>query len=392
MGARVLRGAKGIVMPTFQSRFLVLLAALSLGGVACSSSSEPASTDAPTDVVPVDPEVAAACQSQTDELQAAIDGAHGPKTDVVLAVKDPRCGVRFLSSGPGALPATTLHRIGSLTKTYVAAVILQMEAEGLLSTEDPIGRWLPSIPDGEHILVRHLLNHTSGLFNYTEDSEFMRESLDPEASTAPERLIEVAVSHPPYFAPGTDWHYSNTNFIALGLIAEKVGGRPLAATIRERVLAPIGARATFFENQEPLQGELAVGRDAKGRDVTHAYSMDWPWAAGAMVATPEDVLLWIEKLAGGAFLPDAAQARMLDGVATGVRGLRYGLGIMLLDDNVTGGFGRGIGHGGDIPGFHSMALHLPERGATCVAIVDSDQENPNTVSLAAFKVLFRDSP
>lgn len=353
---------------------------------AASDASEPPSTlDAGTDS-PSDP-TREACDAEGARLQEGLDRAHSAKTDAVLAVKTTSCGLRVLTSGPSKLDGSELHKIGSVTKTYVAAVILRLAKGGALALDDRISTWVKDVPGGDTITIRQLLDHTSGLFNYTDDEAFMTTAFAGERSWSPRELLEVAVSHDPYFEPGAGWHYSNTNYVLLGMIAEASGKAKIGVLVRQHVLDAIEARATFFDGEEPVRGTLATGRNTRGQDISRAIGPSWAWAAGAMVATPADLARWVEQLGSGAF-HGAQQAELLDGVATDVSTIRYGLGIMIFDARATGGAGIGYGHGGDIPGYHTQTFYFPETKTTLVSIVDSDAESPNDVSVAALDVLF----
>lgn len=348
-------------------------------------TSTPSAADPPAEPEP-DP-VQQACAAETAKLQAGLDKARDAETDAVLAVKNPACGMRVLTSGPSKLDGKELHRIGSVTKTYVAAVVVSLAHDGALGLDDTVSEWVANVPNGDAITVRQLLDHTSGLFNYTEDKPFVSKAMTKDHLWSPRELLDVSFAHPPYFAPGQGWHYSNTNYVMLGLVAEAAGKAKVGALVRTRVLAPIGATATFFDGDEPVAGELALGVDVRGNDM-RTIGPSWAWAAGAMVAAPADVVLWIEKLGSGTFHDAASQKEVFTSVATDEKSMRYGLGLMVLDAKVTGGAGTGYGHGGDTPGYHTQAFHFPASQTTIVSIVDSDAAPANDISVAALGVLF----
>lgn len=343
-------------------------------------------TDPPAEPEP-DPATRQACAAETAKLQAGLDKARDLDTDAVLAVKNPTCGLRVLTSGPSKQSGKELHRIGSVTKSYVAAVVVSLAHDGALGLDDAVSRWVADVPNGDAITVRQLLNHTSGLFNYTEDKPFVSKAVTKDHLWSPRELLDVAFAHPPDFAPGQSWHYSNTNYVLLGLVAEAAGKAKIGPLVRTRVLAPIGATATFFDGEEPLPGELALGVDARGRDM-RVVGPSWAWAAGAMVAAPADVVLWIEKLGNGTFHDAASQTKVFTSVSTDQKSVRYGLGLMVLDEMVTGGAGTGYGHGGDTPGYHTQAFYFPASQTTIVSIVDSDAAPANDVTAAALGALF----
>src|SRR3954453_10056417 len=149
-------------------------------------------------------------------------------------------------------------RVGSVTKTFVATVILQLAGEGKLSLDDSVERWLPGeVPNGGAITVRQLLTMTSGIFDYLNDGDdtvLERELAHPDVRWAPQDLVAIATTHAPRFAPGTAWSYSNTGYILLGQIAEKAAGKPIADSLRERIFTPAGLHATSFETGPGSRG------------------------------------------------------------------------------------------------------------------------------------------
>lgn len=350
----------------------------------CSSS---VSEDASTDVNAL--ENTSACAAQSARLDQAI--ARVPKDatyDAVMQVKD-ACGSTFHAAGPTHLDEHRLVRVGSMTKSFVAVVTLQLVAEGKVRLDEPLATYLPDAPAfAANATVRQILQHTSGIFNYTEASELWTAlAADPHREIAPSELLAFAGAHAAYFAPGGGWHYSNTNYVLAGLLVEEVDGRSVSEAIRARILAPNALRETFFDGEEELAGELAPGLDQSGADVTTAYGESWAWAAGAMVSTPPDMARFVELLGSGALLPPAQQQELVTGVPTPQPGLRYGLGVFLSLPEITGGMGMGIGHGGDIMGYHSWGLYFPEKKTTVFGTVMSDRDTGNAILVQALGVL-----
>jgi D-alanyl-D-alanine carboxypeptidase len=137
--------------------------------------------------------------------------------------------------------ADTHFRIASNTKTMTAAVIVLLAQENKLSLDDPVSKYVPGVPDGDKITISELLNMRSGLYTYDDDPEFWAIlERDPTKVWSPAEVLAIAFKHPPYFPPGTDFHYSNTNYALLGLIAEKIEGKPLASCFQERLFGPAG--------------------------------------------------------------------------------------------------------------------------------------------------------
>jgi D-alanyl-D-alanine carboxypeptidase len=201
------------------------------------------------------------------KLQRALDqvvaaGVPG----AVLLVGDGDRTIR-LASGYGNLkPRTPMRagdrfRVGSITKAFVATVVLQLVAERKLSLKDTVERWLPGVvPNGKRITVRRLLNHTSGLFNYTEDRKFVAAAFrDPLRVWRPREIVAIATAHKPYFPPGAGWRYADTNYFVLGLIVQAATRRPLGSELRRRIFAPLRLRATTFDNAARIAGRHAHG-------------------------------------------------------------------------------------------------------------------------------------
>ena len=143
--------------------------------------------------------------------------------------------------------ADTHFRIASNTKTMTAAVIVLLAQENKLSLDDPVSKYVPDVPDGDKITITELLNMRSGLYTYDDDPDFWTVlERDPTKVWSPAEVLAVAFKHPPYFPPGTDFHYSNTNYALLGLIAEKIEGKPLASCFQDRLFGPLGLKDTLL--------------------------------------------------------------------------------------------------------------------------------------------------
>ncbi|MGW1840885.1 serine hydrolase domain-containing protein, partial [Streptomyces sp. NPDC002067] len=259
-------------------------------------------------------------------------------------------------------------RAGSLTKTLVATVVLQLAAERRLDLDDSAARLLttghgppPGLPRGalaplSRVTVRQLLGHTSGLFNYTADPALAR-GLDGPGFAAhrydthtPAELLRRALRHPPTAAPGARYAYSNTNYLALGLIVETVTGRRYADEIHRRILVPVGLTGTSFPGtRTALPRPHGRGYAGTGPRRTDATDLNPSWAgpAGEMVTTLDDLNLFFAALLGGQLLPAREMAELRDERAT--RGV-YGLGLYTtrLPCGVTV-----WGHSGDIPGSYA---------------------------------------
>jgi D-alanyl-D-alanine carboxypeptidase len=268
--------------------------------------------------------------------------------------------------------ASDRYRIASVSKAFVAVVVLQLEAEGRLDIDDPVERWLPGlVPNGGAITLRELLNHTSGLFNYTDDPAFFQSVVANSARIwTPLELVTFAFGHAPIFPPGTNWSYSNTNYVLLGLVVEAVTGKPLGQSLQERVFAPLSLTSTSFPAGIELDATFAHGYITLGAgpliDITPALNPSWAWAAGGIVSNAADVTTFYRALLTGRLLPAAQLAEMK--VPTPVAGT-YGLGISASFTNC----GRAFGHDGDFPGWRNEAVATANGKREAVVMVNVDE-------------------
>jgi D-alanyl-D-alanine carboxypeptidase len=270
-------------------------------------------------------------------------------------------------------------RIGSVTKTFVAAIVLQLVAEGVLTLDDSVERWLPRlVPNGGAITLRQLLNHTSGIYNFTDDEELVQALLhNPLALQMPEQLVAVATRHRPLFAPGSDWSYSNTGYIVLGLVVEKATGTALVDQLRTRIVSPLGLTATSLPVAPTLEAPFAHGYLLAGNgelptpggrpvDVT-VWSPSWAWAAGAVVSTARDIARFYQGLLGGELLAPAQLAAMRTTVSIRGSSDEYGLGLQ----KVSLPCATAWGHGGSVPGYLTLAVSSANARRQVVVLVNA---------------------
>jgi D-alanyl-D-alanine carboxypeptidase len=320
--------------------------------------------------------------AQTAAIQASFADAAIPSDVGAVALVKDACGTRYFTRGAASdVPETALHLIGSATKTYVASLVLLLVEDGTLSLDDPVSRWIPDVPGGDAVEIEHLLHHTSGIYNYTSDPSYLADSLS-RRPYEPRQLLDIAFAYPPSFAPGEAgrWEYSNTNYVLLGMIVESATGQDVASLLRERILTPIGADATFFAGSEPLQGEVAYGESFLGTDGATFLDPSAAWCAGNVVASIGDLVDWTEARGNGSFHSAAMQAVLTKGVPTPPspatpwrQEFRYGAGIVMVDATALNGNGPAMGHGGDTVGYHTLAYYFPDKHATIAVIVDSDK-------------------
>jgi D-alanyl-D-alanine carboxypeptidase len=253
------------------------------------------------------------------------------------------------------LDGSSPFAIASITKTFTATLVLQLVDEGRLSLHDRVIDLLPGVPVASDVRVAHLLRHTSGIADLLNP---MRDTLNANVNRLwlPEEVVSAV--HQQWFAPGLAWAYSNTNYVLLGMIVERVSGLPFATLLHQRLLDPLALTGTGV-----LLSEGAP------------YLMAPSWASafgtsGDMYASAHDLLRWGDALYGGGVLSAEALASMLD-----FRRHGYGLGV----ERVKVGVFRGYGHSGLLRGFTSLMVHLPRQDATLVLMGTTLMFDPATV-------------
>lgn len=281
-----------------------------------------------------------------------------------------------------APPADGRFRIGSNTKTFAAALALRLAAEGVLDLDGPVAEHLSGWNLDRRITARMLLQHTSGLFNFTgelgADGGYLPgipapgtpkgdEWLDDRFRTyRPDELIAVSLARPPRFEPGTSWSYSNTNYVLLRLLVEQVTGRPFAGELRRLVLDPLGLSDTMTpESASELPEPHAHAYYRHGPETIDVTCHDPSWIStgGDMISTNRDLTAFLSGLLGGRLLPAALLAEMCTPHPTGIPGMGYGLGVFVQE---TKG-GPVITHNGGIAGYATLMYGAPGGGTVMAA-------------------------
>jgi len=275
-----------------------------------------------------------------------------------------------------AMRALDRFRVASITKTFVATVVLQLVGEGRLSLGDPVEKWLPGlVPNGEKITVRELLSHTSGLNEYMNDGAFVKAAIaHPARRWSPRRLVAIAVSHRPLFPPGTGWSYANTNYVVLGLVIEAATGKPVAKELRDRIFRPLGLAETSFPAGTGIAGHYAHGYvgfatlptipAGKLVDASTAVSPSIAWAAGAIVSNADDVTkFYATLLRGGLVRPDLLRAMKRPVLRT-----NDGLGLF----RVQTACGPAFGHDGISVGYRNVVYSRPDGSRVADVMVNID--------------------
>ena len=340
----------------------------------------------------------AAAPARDAKLQRALDELVAAGAPGAVAIVREGDRTTRLTSGYGNRKLRTpvrvddRFRIGSVTKTFVATVVLQLAGEQKLALDDTVEHWLPGlVPNGKRITVRRLLNMTSGLFDYLDDGDptVLKPYLEGNLTYTwtPRRLVEVAVAHEPRFAPGGGWSYCNTCYIVLGLIVEKTTGHALGTELRRRIFEPLRLHHTTFDTGPRIAGRHAHGYELEGKRLVDVsvLSPSFGWAAGAIVSTADDVARFHRALLTGRLLsPDELRA-METTVQTAALGpgTGYGLGIARLPLPC----GSAWGHQGGTPGYRAWALNSKDGSRQIVVLVNRDSSLSTKADRAADRVL-----
>ena len=333
-------------------------------------------------------------QAQTLEqrLQVRLDSLHraGRFAGAQLAVAMPDGSVLALATGFADTAKkeamTTRHLLlqGSVGKTYASAVALQLIHEGTIGLDDPISKylggepWFSRLPNAQAITVRQLMNHTSGLVRYEFNERFTADlTASPDRVWKPYELVSYILDTAAPFAAGQGWDYSDTNYIVLGMIMEKVTGRSFYDLARERVLRPAGLTATVPSDARVIaglsNGYAGANNPFGGSDVMlvegrMVINPQFEWTGGGMATTASDLARWGKRLyEGGAF--DASMLpKLLDGVPARLgQNTKYGLGVIIRETAL----GTLYGHSGFFPGYQAEVLYLPAQKAAVAFQVNS---------------------
>jgi D-alanyl-D-alanine carboxypeptidase len=268
-----------------------------------------------------------------------------------------------------------LHmRIGSETKTFTATAVLQQVDRGTVGLDDPISRYVAGVPNGDGITIRELLEMRSGLTSYTTVDAWANQFLaHPRAAWEPMQLLQYGFDQPPLFAPGTDYNYSNSNYVLLGLVVEAVTGQDIGDYIAKNILKRSRMTQTLLPSGPKFPAPHADGitnQTLSGRVATTTHwNPSWAWSAGAMISTLADLHRWARIVATGQLLSPATQAQRTQFIPIpGVPSAAYGLGLVDIDG--------WIGHNGSLPGYESVTVHLPSRHLTMVVLINSDITTP----------------
>jgi D-alanyl-D-alanine carboxypeptidase len=341
------------------------------------------------------PSVLAGQDSLTATLQSRLDAYRAtnrvPGATLGVVLRDGRVialatGMSDTARGRSMRPDDLLL-MGSVGKSYVAAVAHQLIGDGRLDVAAPVSRyvggqgWFDSLPNAAAVAVRHLMTHTSGLVRYEFKPEFTAALTgEPDRVWDPREQVRYLHGSIAPFAPGAGWDYSDTNYLVLALVLESILDRPIDDVIRERFLVPLALTRTIPSDSRMLpgvvQGYAGANNPFGGRDAMIAedgrmiINPQFEGAGGGYAASAGDAARWGARFFGGTVAGATVHAQALDGVvARGLgAGTRYGLGIIIRDSTVAGPM---HGHSGFFPGYVTELRHYPRKGITFALLVNT---------------------
>jgi D-alanyl-D-alanine carboxypeptidase len=323
-------------------------------------------------------------------LQVTLDTwrARADVPAVVLGVSDSDAAPWLGASGTpelaGVVGVTTdaRFRIASITKVFVAVVVLQLVEEGRLGLDEPASRYLAA-DAARHVTIRQLLNHTSGIPDYTMSDGFNKQLLEQrERRWTADEVLALVRDKESDFAPGTGYSYSNTDYILLGEVIKQISGRSWSQEVRRRILEPLSLDSTYIAGAESARGAVLPGYfDADNDGNVENVETGGPWPAletsegpaGAMVSTAADLVTFGHALFRGRLVQEPTLRAMVTEGPYHPRFSNYGLGLEIMRPD----YGTTIwGHGGFLPGFKSALWYVPSRDAVIVVLANDARANP----------------
>lgn len=323
-----------------------------------------------------------------EKLQKALDDGiesqhgKGVSAAVVFENQDMWSGTSGISFGSTAITKDMVFGVGSVTKTFVAPLCLQLAHEGVFILDDSLHKWLPTYNKiDSSITIRQLLYNTSGIYNITDNTALWDAVFnDPAKLWTPEELISSFLEEP-YSTPGAGWFYSNMNYILLGMIINEATGSLVSAELRNRFFQPLGLNSTFLDVEETVPSKIAHGWfDLSGNGSYDDISLiprtgisSVLWTSGAIFSTAEDLARWSSALFGGNVLSQPSLDQMLTPCCTlpGTSDVGCGMGVFLIGPNNNTGVAL-IGYTGRTFGYLTSMFYVPDYGTSVVVIINDD--------------------
>jgi CubicO group peptidase (beta-lactamase class C family) len=319
-----------------------------------------------------------ALRNQVDRIATQVLEATGVPSASVAVVQHGKLvythaygSARIATASSPAVPATPEMRysIGSISKQFTATAILLLQEQGKLSLDDPVGKYIPGLTRGNEVTIREILSHTSGYQDYWPEDYVMTTMKGPETA---QQIIDTWAKKPLDFEPGTQWQYSNTNFVIAGRIVEVVSGEYYWDFLSEHIFRPLGMKSAWNSDAIKLTEVDATPyyRHALGPlRVAPKEGIGWMFAAGELAMTPHDLALWDESLLAESILkPESYKTMFTEVKLKNGEGTQYGLGVHVRQRKGH----RSIEHSGEVSGFVSDNEVLIDDGAAVVVLTNQD--------------------
>jgi CubicO group peptidase (beta-lactamase class C family) len=274
----------------------------------------------------------------------------------------------------------TIFQLGSITKQFTSAVILKLCEEKKLAVTDKLSKFFPNYPKGDSITIKELLTHTSGIYNYTNDQNFMANEITKPATR--ESMMALFENKPLDFSPGTSWNYSNSGYSLLGYIIEHVTQKPYGQAVRRYIFTPLHMTHSGFDFTHLKSNDKAVGYfKLNDKESIPAPIVDSTvsFSAGAIYSTTGDLYLWHQALEHHTVLSKMQQEEAYTPVKN-----NYGYGWQI--DSIEGK--RRVGHGGGIPGFITNISRVPEDDVCIILLSNASKETINEITQSIYAILY----
>ncbi len=322
--------------------------------------------------------------AKLDTILSTYAHLHKFNGSVLVAKK----GILLLNKGYGYRNAAgkvvndenTIYQLGSITKQFTAAIILKLQEEKKLSVQDKLSKYFPAYPKGDSITIEQLLTHTSGIYNYTQNGDFMSKEVTNPANR--EKIMALFKDKPLDFSPGTGWNYSNSGYSLLGYIIEIVAKKPYEEVVRKYIFTPLQMTHSGFDFTHLKSTEKATGYfklDSPNAAPAPIVDSSVSFSAGAIYSTTGDLYRWHKALLTNTILTKAQQEKAY----TPVRNkYGYGWGIDSLEGK------RRVGHGGGIHGFITNIARVPEDDVCIVLLSNASDQTLEEITKTLFNVLY----
>ena len=274
----------------------------------------------------------------------------------------------------------TIFQLGSITKQFTSAVILKLQEEKKLAISDKLSKYFPEYPKGDSITIRELLTHTSGIYNYTNDQDFMANEITKPATRA--RMMALFENKPLDFSPGTSWSYSNSGYSLLGYIIEEVTNKPYVEAVRKYIFTPLHMTHSGFDFTHLESNDKAIGYfKLNDKDTMPAPIVDSTvsFSAGAIYSTTGDLYLWNNALEHNVILSKTQQEAAYSPIRNNYG---YGWGIDSIDGK------RRVGHGGGIPGFITNISRVPEDNVCIILLSNASNQTISDITQSIYAILY----